>query len=251
MTHLRLLVTFAVPITIALAMTACAAPVEEDTSSTSQAAYAGERISAGQIAAAARQAGLPCNTIVTATAVALGESEGYLAATHVNDDGSVDRGLWQINSYYWPMYSTECVFDAACNAKAMAAISSNGSNWQPWLAYTNGRYKMFLAEAEAAYASAGCSAGGGGTTPSAGGISGTVAGTGGIGLSIRASASTAASKIGALAEGETVTITCQARGTNVEGNDVWNFLADRGGWVADRYVYTGADGFHPSAKRCP
>ncbi len=247
------------PVLLLSIVPACAAPEDDDVGSQSLAAYAGVRLTANQIANHARAAGLPCNTIVTATAVALGESDGYTRATHYNAD-SVDRGIWQINSKYWPMYSETCVFDAACNAKAMAAISNNGSNWTPWLAYTNGRYQMFWNDAQAGYDQGvtGCTAGGGNSggssprpsTPTNGGITGTIWDTGGIGLTIRSSATPSSSALGVLSEGATITITCQARGETVQGHDVWDYLADRGGWVSDRFVYTGVNGFHPDAPRC-
>jgi hypothetical protein len=44
------------------------------------------------------------------------------------------------------MYGESCVYDPACNAKAMVAISNGGSSWTPWLAYTNGRYQQFMSK---------------------------------------------------------------------------------------------------------
>lgn len=144
---------------------ACATAAPEAIESSAEAQYAGELVSDDRLAALAKEAGLPCSAIVTATAVALGESEGYAAATHANADGSVDRGLWQINSRAWPMYTQSCVFDPACNARAMADISARGASWQPWLAYTNGRYQQFLPRAQAAYGRlTACGGGGGGAT---------------------------------------------------------------------------------------
>lgn len=149
-----------------LLATACASPPEEAIGMTSQAAYAGELVSDDRLAALAKNAGVPCDRVVLATAVALGESEGYAGAVHYNGDGSVDRGLWQINSLAWPMYGTSCVFDPVCNAGAMATISNKGASFSHWLAYTNGRYQMFMDRARAACARGvpGCggSSGGGG-----------------------------------------------------------------------------------------
>lgn len=124
------------------------APPDETSATATSAVYAGELLSPARVGQAARAAGVPCgDRLVLAVAVAFGESEGYVRASHYNDfDGSVDRGLWQINSKYWPMYGESCVYDAACNAKAMAAISNNGASWTPWLAYTNGRYQQFMSQ---------------------------------------------------------------------------------------------------------
>jgi hypothetical protein len=150
---------------LACAIDACAVAPAEPQGSASEAQYGGDELSADQIASLAIAAGLPCDRIVLATAVALGESGGDTGATHADDDGSIDRGLWQINSLAWPSYSTTCVFDGACNAGAMAAISGNGSNFGPWLAYTNHRYQQFLDEAQAGFDATTCSATLTATTP--------------------------------------------------------------------------------------
>jgi hypothetical protein len=143
-------VRFAAPSLIAslVALTAAcsASPPDETEARATSAVYAGELLTPATVARHARAAGVPCGErLVLAVAVAWGESEGYTRATHYNAfDGSTDRGIWQINSKVWSMYSEACVFDPACNAKAMAAISNNGASWTPWLAYTNGRYAQFM-----------------------------------------------------------------------------------------------------------
>jgi surface antigen len=111
-------------------------------------------LSAQEIAHAAHGAGVACgDNLTTAVAVAMGESGGVTSATHVNDDGSVDRGLWQVNSGAWPNYTESCLFDASCNAGAMMDISGGGTNWNPWVVYTTGAYQQYLSEASAAAAS--------------------------------------------------------------------------------------------------
>lgn len=83
----------------------------------------------------------------TSVAIALAESGGDAHATHVNTNGSTDRGLWQINSIHG--YGT-----ASCNpdnnAKEMWSISGNGSNWRPWYTYTGGQYLTYIGRATAA-----------------------------------------------------------------------------------------------------
>jgi hypothetical protein len=128
-------------------ITACSStPPEEADERSSSAVYAGELLTPATVARHARNAGVPCGErLVLAVAVAWGESEGYTRATHYNAfDGSTDRGIWQINSKVWHMYSESCVFDPACNARAMADISNKGASWSHWLAYTNGRYAQFM-----------------------------------------------------------------------------------------------------------
>jgi hypothetical protein len=121
----------------------------------------------------AKNAGVSCENLPMAGAIAKAESgldttaKGFNGATSGCPSGSVDRGLWQINSCYHPTVSESCAFDGACNARAMVKISSNGTNWKPWSTYHNGAYKKHLAVARAAYNSGvpGCTSGGG-TAPS-------------------------------------------------------------------------------------
>jgi hypothetical protein len=90
------------------------------------------------------------------------------------------------------------------------------------------------------YTSQNCGGGGGG---GGGGHVGRV-NTAGAPLTIRASASTSGRAVGSVADGATVRITCQRRGTSVTGtygtSNVWDFIG--GGYVADAYVSTGSDG---------
>ncbi|MGN9906278.1 peptidoglycan DD-metalloendopeptidase family protein [Phytohabitans sp. LJ34] len=66
---------------------------------------------------------------------------------------------------------------------------------------------------------------------------------GGTTLNRRSGPGTANPVVGKLTDGDTVTITCSARGTKHAGRnsyvtDLWNKLAD-GSWVSDAYVWTG------------
>ncbi|WP_163509110.1 transglycosylase SLT domain-containing protein [Fodinicola acaciae] len=96
-------------------------------------------------------AGFPRDRLVTAVAVALAESRcNPLAKSPPNHNGTIDRGLWQINSGAHPEVSDACAYDAQCNANAAYRISSGGTNWQPWSTYNNGAYRAYLSEAQAA-----------------------------------------------------------------------------------------------------
>jgi len=75
-----------------------------------------------------------------AAAVAQAESGGNPGASNKNSDGSIDRGLWQINS----VHGSLSVFDPAANARAAIKISSNGTNWSPWVTYNTGAYRKYL-----------------------------------------------------------------------------------------------------------
>lgn len=100
--------------------------------------------SASQIEATAEKAGFTGTSAVTATAIALAESGGNTTITHVNSNGSIDYGLWQINSVHG--YDPQSLLDPDFNAKAAYAISSGGTDFQPWTTYTTGRYQSFMSQ---------------------------------------------------------------------------------------------------------
>jgi hypothetical protein len=144
-----------------LTIAACSAPAEAPEGRGSKTSHidGNNRASPEEIARAAHTAGVSCDQLGVAVAIALGESSGIVTASHVNAGGSIDRGVWQINSIHGK--SEACLFDLDCNAAAMFDISSGGTNWRPWAVYTGGRYLDFLGEGNAA-ASSECNGGGGG-----------------------------------------------------------------------------------------
>lgn len=75
----------------------------------------------------------------TAAAVALAESAGNPNAQDRNTNGTIDRGLWQINSVHGRLSTT----NVAANAKAAVQIHKK-SGWDPWVTYKNGAYKAHL-----------------------------------------------------------------------------------------------------------
>jgi len=111
------------------------------------------KLTAQQIAGAAKAAGFPDNELATATAVALAESGGETTATNRNTNGSVDYGLWQINTVHGSLLSQGDKFNPADNAKmAYTVWSRAGNKWSPWSAYNNQRYRTFLPQASLAAA---------------------------------------------------------------------------------------------------
>jgi hypothetical protein len=106
------------------------------------------RLTYAAVAKLAKGAGIGCGSnLVKAVAVAAAESGRYQYAYLQNTGCSIDRGIWQINSYYHPKYSS---FDLSTNAKGMVSISSKGTNWSPWWAYKKGMHKQFMSSACAA-----------------------------------------------------------------------------------------------------
>ncbi len=134
---------------LALAALAIPAPARADSAASTSAA-------ADLCATVASRAGFTGDRLVTAVAVGMGESSCRADAQNANGptkgcpNGSVDRGLWQINSCWHPSVSKSCAYDALCNANAAHRISAKGTTFKPWVAYTNGSYAKYLDEARAA-----------------------------------------------------------------------------------------------------
>jgi hypothetical protein len=127
---------------------------------------AGDHYSAVQIAQLAQQAGFTGNDWTISVAIAEAESSGWTRATLVDSDCSVDRGLWQINSYWHSEVTDACAFDPPCAAQSTHTIWANGG-WNQWTTYTNGAYQAHMAEAQDAVNQVGGgSTGGGGTSTS-------------------------------------------------------------------------------------
>lgn len=76
----------------------------------------------------------------TAAAVATAESGRRPAATNAsNVDGSVDRGLFQINS----IHGANSTYDLDGNV-AYAVQLQHAQGWSPWVAYQKGAYRRYL-----------------------------------------------------------------------------------------------------------
>lgn len=73
-------------------------------------------------------------------AIAMAESGGNPTATNHNHDGSIDRGLWQINS----VHGNLSTFDPMANAKAAVSIKNGPQGFSAWVTYTSGAYRQFL-----------------------------------------------------------------------------------------------------------
>jgi hypothetical protein len=100
-----------------------------------------------------RVAGFTGERFVTAVAVAMAESRCDPLARYDNGN-SIDRGLWQINSYWHSEVSDSCAYNAQCNANAAYRISEQGGDWSPWTTYRTGAYRQFVAAARAAIGAA-------------------------------------------------------------------------------------------------
>lgn len=119
-----------------------------------------------QTVRAAYAAGFRGEQLVTAVAIAKGES-GWRADAEgdvglANDKWGPSIGLWQIRSLRADTGTgrdrdAAALRDPTFNARAAWSISSGGSNWRPWTVYTSGAYRAHIGAARAAIAAAGVS----------------------------------------------------------------------------------------------
>ena len=115
------------------------------------------KVSDEQIAGLAAAQGLSGRALVVAVAVALAESDGDASingpTVTTNWGNGPFRthavGLWQI--LLGPGRPNEVALrNPTTNAQWMKKLSSGGKNWQPWEAYTNGRYLRYWSRAQKA-----------------------------------------------------------------------------------------------------
>lgn len=80
-----------------------------------------------------------------ALAIMKAESGGKVEAYSVNTNGSIDVGLFQINSVHFNTKGCslgEVVTEAGNIACALSIFQKSG--WSPWVAYTSGAFQKFL-----------------------------------------------------------------------------------------------------------
>lgn len=100
-----------------------------------------------QIAQYARQAGFTGNNLAIAVAIAMAESSGDTLATNVNTNGTVDYGLWQINSVHSRYIPSRLLNEPLYNAQAAYNISGQGRSFTPWTTYNTGAYLKYMTPA--------------------------------------------------------------------------------------------------------
>jgi Lysozyme like domain len=101
-----------------------------------------------EVAAYALRAGFRGQNAATAVAVSQAENvSGSTTAQNHNSNGSVDVGLWQINS---SNANPSAMTDPLANAQEAFRLSSSGRGWNNWTNFRNKKYLLFLPIAEAA-----------------------------------------------------------------------------------------------------
>jgi len=80
-------------------------------------------------------------------AIAMAESRFRPNATNVNKNGSIDRGIFQVNDKFHPKLTNDLAFSFKENIDYAIKLMKR-SGFTPWSAFKNGSYVKFLAEAE-------------------------------------------------------------------------------------------------------
>ena len=101
-----------------------------------------------QLEAFSTQAGFGSQASYIIVAIALAESGGNDQASHVNTDGSIDRGVLEINSRWHPEVSDSCAYTPLCSFQSAYNISNKGTDFNPWTTYTTGAYLKYLTGTE-------------------------------------------------------------------------------------------------------
>jgi cell wall-associated NlpC family hydrolase len=96
-----------------------------------------------------RQAGFPESAVPTMMAIAMAESSWNPGVTHKNSNGSIDQGLFQINSIHrgnsW--YPSNPMDPLQSAQAAFALWKGAGGSYRDWTVYNSGAYKKFLQSA--------------------------------------------------------------------------------------------------------
>jgi hypothetical protein len=119
------------------------------------------QLSIPDVMALASAAGFECTgrarnqELLNAVAIAVSESSLRPDAAKLRPelgrrpDGTVhmDRGLWQISSYWWPQYSDEETFNPVAAASIAFELSDGGRRFSAWDSYARGDAQRHFDEA--------------------------------------------------------------------------------------------------------
>jgi hypothetical protein len=101
-------------------------------------------LSAAQARSYAAAAGFSGQALSTIVAIAQAESSLNTQAQHTNGDGSIDRGILQINNRWHHDIDNNCAFSPDCAFRAGFSISRGGRDFSAWSTYSSGAYLRFL-----------------------------------------------------------------------------------------------------------
>lgn len=96
------------------------------------------------------QAGGSSKLAPVMAAIAKAESSGNPQARHINSNGSIDQGLWQINTSNSALYQGKNIYDPLENARVAVRLAEHsGNKLRNWTTYTSGAFTKFLPKAGA------------------------------------------------------------------------------------------------------
>jgi len=104
-------------------------------------------LSVAQARQYAQSAGFSGNALDTIVAIAQCESGLDTNAVNIignTPQGSIDRGVMQINSYWHKEVPNTCAFDPMCSFQQSFRISGSGTQFTQWETYKNQCYKNFM-----------------------------------------------------------------------------------------------------------
>jgi hypothetical protein len=74
------------------------------------------------------------------------ESGRSIESYGVNENKSIDRGLFQVNTIHVNSIGMADSFRAVPNARFAFVLSAEGENWAPWNAFKSGAHEEFMDE---------------------------------------------------------------------------------------------------------
>lgn len=107
----------------------------------------GQVYTPAQMAGALKAAGFTGSDIAIGVAVGMAESGGKSVASKPNSNGSIDYGVWQINSVHRDILASGNWADLYDNARmARKVFLEAGGKWSPWVTYWRGTYKQYMGQ---------------------------------------------------------------------------------------------------------
>lgn len=104
-----------------------------------------------QMLAVCYLAGFRHHGLIKAAATAGAESAWDYTASYYNDNGSIDRGLFQLNSIHADISDHDAYLPIP-SARYAYRLSHQGTNFSAWYAYGGSRYLLYYALCATSYA---------------------------------------------------------------------------------------------------
>ena len=145
----------AVAVSVSLALAAGAVLTGSSPAAAADATYLGRQVSPEEVMEAAYQAGFHTeDQLLTVTSIAVAESSLWTGlrnwhpeygtrSTPTGTEPHADRGLFQINSYWWPQHGDAATDDPFQAARIVYEISRGGSDFTPWHTYEWGWVQQY------------------------------------------------------------------------------------------------------------